>query len=269
MIIDAWTQIIPVGNGGAMTRYVPELKGQEITAAIIVEEMDKNGVDKALVAGLDSIDHPTHTEYFAANEKVVKAIEKYPDRIIGVFHLNERESIMKNIQDMEHYVKNYGFKLLRFEPFRSRRNADDKFFYPFYAKACELDIAVQIQVGNTGNKYYPMENGRPFYVDRVAMDFPDLRLICGHIGWPWTAEMIAVAWRHPNVYIDTSAHTPKHFPDEFTHFLKTYGKDKCIFASDWPLLSYERLFKEFEQLNASEEVTNKFYSGNLIRALKL
>jgi predicted TIM-barrel fold metal-dependent hydrolase len=269
LILDAWTQIMPAGNSGVVTRFRPDLKGKEITAEVIVEAMDQNGVDKAMIAGLDMIQHKDHIQYTAANEKVVNALEKFPDRFIGVYHLDENESIMKNVRDLEHYVKNYGFKALRFEPFRLHKNPDDKFFYPFYAKACELDIAVQLQVGNTANRAYPMETGRPLYVDRVAMDFPELRLICGHIGWPWTQEMIAVAWRHPNVYIDTSAHSPKHYPDEFTHFLKTFGKDKCIFASDWPLLSYERIFREYENLNVSEEASNKFLAENLKRALKL
>ena len=51
----------------------------------------------------------------------------------------------------------------------------------------------------------PSETGRPIpYIDQVAIDFPELVIVCGHIGYPWTAEMIAVADKHPNVYIDTS-----------------------------------------------------------------
>ena len=51
--------------------------------------------------------------------------------------------------------------------------------------------------------------------------------------------MIAVAAKHPNVYIDTSAHLPKYYPPQFTHFLRTYGRHKCIWASDWPILTFE------------------------------
>lgn len=270
MIIDAWTQMMPIEDDeNIVTRYRPDLKGKEITAEIILEVMDQNGVDKALIAGLDRINHEYRYEVKAVNEKVISALEKYPDRFIGVYQIDEHKPIMQNIKDLEYCVKNYNFKVLRFEPFLLNKNPDDKFYYPFYAKACELDIAIQLQVGNTGDRLFPLETGRPIYVDRVAMDFPDLRIICGHIGWPWTQEMIAVAWRHPNVYIDTSAHTPKHFPDEFTHFLKTFGKDKCIFGSDWPLIPYERLFKEFKELNVSEEIANKFFAENLMRAIKL
>ena len=87
-----------------------------------------------------------------------------------------------------------------------------------------------------GRSSRPRRAGR-IYIDEVALDFPELRIVCGHIGWPWTEEMIAVAWKHANVLIDTSAHVPKHFPAEFVHFMKTFGKTKCCFASDWPLLA--------------------------------
>jgi predicted TIM-barrel fold metal-dependent hydrolase len=40
---------------------------------------------------------------------------------------------------------------------------------------------------------------------RVALDFPELTIVAGHIGYPWTQEMIAVATKHANVVIDTSA----------------------------------------------------------------
>jgi predicted TIM-barrel fold metal-dependent hydrolase len=63
-------------------------------------------------------------------------------------------------------------------------------YYPLYAKCIELDVAFQTQVGHTGRCFRPRPAG-PIYIDQVALDFPELRIICGHIGWPWTEEMIA------------------------------------------------------------------------------
>lgn len=59
----------------------------------------------------------------------------------------------------------------------------------------------------------PSETGLPIpYIDQVALDFPELTIVCGHIGYPWTTEMIAVADKHANVYIDTSAYTTRRYP---------------------------------------------------------
>ena len=40
----------------------------------------------------------------------------------------------------------------------------------------------------------------------VALAFPELAIVGGHIGYPWTDEMISLATKYPNVYIDTSAY---------------------------------------------------------------
>ena len=42
----------------------------------------------------------------------------------------------------------------------------------------------------------PSEVGRPIYLDQVAIDFPELTIVAGHIGYPWTDEAIAVATKH-------------------------------------------------------------------------
>lgn len=60
-------------------------------------------------------------------------------------------------------------------------------------------------------------NKIPQYIDEIALNFPSLSIICGHIGFPWTQEMIGVAWKHPNVYIDTSAYLPKYYPPVRTY----------------------------------------------------
>lgn len=51
-------------------------------------------------------------------------------------------------------------------------------------------------------------------IDDIPLDFPELKIVGGHIGYPWTTEMIALATKFPNVYIDTSAYVPKRYARE-------------------------------------------------------
>ena len=81
--------------------------------------------------------------------------------------------------------------------------------------------------------------------------------------------MIAVAWKHENVWIDTSAHVPKHYPPAFVHFLKTFGKDKVCFATDYPLLQWERVLGEVDALGLSADVRQRFLHDNAARAFNL
>jgi predicted TIM-barrel fold metal-dependent hydrolase len=83
----------------------------------------------------------------------------------------------------------------------------------------------------------------------MAIDFPELKIIGIHLGWPWTEEMIAVAYKHTNVYMAGDAYGPRHWPKEFVHFINTWGQDKCLFGTDWPVVDFERATAEVGELD--------------------
>ena len=111
--------------------------------------------------------------------------------------------------------------------------------------------------------------GRPITLDQVAIDFPELKLIGIHIGIPWADEMIAMAWKHKNVYIGVDAYAPKYWPQSLIHYLNTYGQDKVLFGTDWPVIDPERAIKEIADLNLREEPMQKLMRDNALRVFKL
>ena len=260
-IVDVWTQFIsptppgtnPAGENVFRNYGMLDVFHNGTDPARMVEAMDRHGIATVLMAG--------------DNETVAKAQERFPGRIYGQYHADPTR-IMKAVADLEHFVRQRGFVCLRIEPFMWKKAPTDRVYYPLYAKAAELDVTFQTQVGHTG-PLFPSETGRPLYIDEVALDFPELRIVCGHIGWPWTEEMIAVAWKHRNVWIDTSAHVPKHYPPAFVHFLKTFGKDKVCFATDYPLLQWDRVLPEVESLELPPETRQRFLHDNARKAFRL
>jgi predicted TIM-barrel fold metal-dependent hydrolase len=73
---------------------------------------------------------------------------------------------------------------------------------------------------------YPRRSvGRPISQDCIACDSPEIRLIGIHAGIPWTDEMIAMAWKHPNVFIGCDAHSPACWPESFVKYINSYGQD--------------------------------------------
>jgi len=78
----------------------------------------------------------------------------------------------------------------------------------------------------------PSDPGRPIYLDKVALDFPELTIIGSHTGWPWCEELIALAWKHPNVYLDISAHLPKYLDPAIIKFMNSRGQKKCLFGTN-------------------------------------
>ena len=119
---------------------------------------------------------------------------------------------MDAVRELRRCVDELGFIGLRVIPWLWEAPPTDRRYYPLYAACVELGVPFCTQVGHTG-PLRPSETGRPIpYIDQVALDFPELVIVCGHIGYPWTEEMVAVARKHENVYIDTSAYTARALP---------------------------------------------------------
>ena len=103
----------------------------------------------------------------------------------------------------------------------------------------------------------------------MALTFPDLKIVAGHIGYPWTDEMIGLAWKHENVFIDTSAHLPRYYPPQLFHYLKTYGRNKVLFATNFPHLPFEKCVEQALALGLPNEDLVNLMSDNARRVFKL
>ena len=106
--------------------------------------------------------------------------------------------------------------------------------------------------------------GKPSTIDTIACHFPELKIIGIHIGWPWTEEMIAVAYKHPNVYIGTYAYAPKYWDPRFVHFINTFGQYKVIFGTDFPVIPHQRARQEISELDLKATSEKKLLRENVI-----
>ena len=228
-----------------------------------IAEMDRAGVRFGLIGG---VDHP-HSK--TPNDWVAEQVAKYPDRLIRIAGVNA-ENGMSAVRELEDLVRNGGCRGLRIFPYGHKKPPNHAIFFPLYAKCIELDIPVQMQMGHTA-PMLPSEVGRPIYLDEVAIHFPELRIVAAHLGYPWTDEMISIAWKHKNVYIDTTAHTPRYFQPQFLHYLNSYGQDKVIFGTSYPgtLPSMKKPIDELDALNLKPEARRKFLWENAAKVWKI
>ncbi len=133
----------------------------------------------------------------------------------------------------------------------------------------ELGLPFCLQVGHAG-PLRPSEPGRPIpYLDRVACDFPELTIVAGHIGYPWTEEMIALATKYPNVHIDTSAYKPARFPKALVRFLRGHGRRKVLFGSNFPMIFPKEALDQVDALGLDDEARALFLGGNATRVFGL
>jgi predicted TIM-barrel fold metal-dependent hydrolase len=122
-----------------------------------------------------------------------------------------------------------------------------------------------------------MDFGRPIFLDEVARDFPELTIIAALGGWPWVPELVGLARRHRNIYIDLAAHRPKYIAKTGSGFemLLQYGntllQDRMLFASSWMTqgLPMRQVIEETLELPLKESVKQKWMYENAARLLKL
>ncbi len=255
----AWSKEFLSGKIGSLPKHVDgvSLNGH-------LELMDEAKIERAflLAPKMGRVGLP---ESWQLDPKIVlAAVEKHPDRFSGIIGIDPYTG-MRGVRELEIMVKEYGFIGAHSYPHWFELPPDHARFYPFYAKCTELDVPIQMQVGHCLR--YSNDNplpsvGNPSTIDTIACHFPELKIIGIHIGWPWTEEMIAVAYKHPNVYIGSDAYAPKYWDPKFIHYINTFGQDKVIFGTDWPVISHLRARKEIAELNLLESSETKFMREN-------
>jgi predicted TIM-barrel fold metal-dependent hydrolase len=187
-------------------------------------------------------------------------VTRFPELLVGIASVDLRNPVSA-VKTLRYYVTRHGFKGLRIVQWLWELPCTHPLYYPLYAACVELNVPVCLQVGLTG-PLRSSQSGRPLHIERIALDFPELRIVCGHIGYPWQVEMIAFATKFPNVYIDTSAYKPKRYPAELVSYMKTHGKHKVMFGTNYPMLTPEACVQELELLGLDAETKELFLSHN-------
>lgn len=236
---------------------------QDIPYAFTVGAMDAAKVNKGLICSWYNQEGA-----LISNEEVAQLVDKHPDRFVGIASVPLNKPVPA-VLELRHWVKERNFKGLRIVQWLWNLPPTHAYYYPLFAECVQLGVPVCLQVGHTG-PLMPSEVGRPIpYIDQIALDFPDLKIVCGHIGYPWTTEMIAVATKHRNVYIDTSAYSANRFPPELVAYMKGHGKHKVMFGTNYPMITPAKCLQDLAQLELGEEVTNKFLYENAVKVFDL
>ncbi len=244
-------------TGGAIPDEPPPID-------VTVEAMDAAGVEFGLLSAWHGPDGP-----LIANDEVAAWVEEHPDRFAAIAAVDLRRP-MEAVRELRRCVSDLGFKGLRVIPWLWEAPPTDRRYYPLYAACVELEVPFCTQVGHTG-PLRPSETGRPIpYVDQVAIDFPELVIVCGHIGYPWTEEMVAVARKHENVYIDTSAYTARRYPPELVAYLRSRGgRRKVMFGTNHPMIAPQQALADLDAHELDEETRELFLRGTAERVFAL
>ena len=237
-----------------------------VSSEQFIAEMDAAGFEKVLIAAIKMGSYKG--KWLAndfSNEEVYEIIKKYPKRLVGMAGYDPM-NIMESVRSIEKAVKEYGFKGVYAHTLGWDIAPDDRRMYPCYAKCIELGIPFSMQIGHS-LELMPGEAGRPIYIDKVALDLPDLIFIASHTGWPWCEELIAMASKHRNVYIDISAHLPRYLDPSLVQFMDTRGQDKVLFGTN--SFGLKRCKQQLLELKVKDDTKRKVLRDNAVQVFKL
>jgi predicted TIM-barrel fold metal-dependent hydrolase len=212
-----------------------------------------------------------------SNEALAQLTKDYPDVFLPGWAMVDPWRGRKGLEEIEHAIKALGLLGVKYQPPVQGFSPNDRQFYPIWDLLQSLGVPVLIHCGTTaigagepGGLGFKLNNARPIpNLDDVAADFPRLNIVAAHPGWPWTEELIAVAIHKANVSIDISGWGPKYIPEPLKHDMQRRLQDKVLFGSDYPGWSAGQCCDEWEMMGFRPGITEKLFTKNAIRILKL
>ncbi len=264
--IEKWTR---AKQGELVCRMERAIGGLPSFSSIeeMLRRMDEAGVEKVFIAQCKMWSYWRKWMYMDTQlEEVLQYTEKYPQRFVGLAGYNPFR-IRESLEEIQTAVTRHGFKGVYVHIYGFDIPLDDRKMYPLYALCEDLDVPVSLQVGHV-LEAMPSEGGRPMLLDRVACDFPQLKLIGAHTGWPWVEELLSVCYKWENVWLGIDAWMPKYLSASVVQFLNSrLGRDRCLWGTNG--LPWKESLGQIEELGLKEEVKRKLLRENAAQLFNL
>ena len=236
------------------------------TMDAIADELKAANFMRAVIVGRDA---ETTYQFKPNHEEIIPFLQKYPDLFVGFAGVDPHKG-MDAVYQLEDLVKNHGFCGAAIDPMYAQIRSNHERYYPIYAKCCELDIPVIITTGlSPSSPGVTMDSAAPIYIDAVARDFPMLKIILSHGGYPWVGETIGLAIRNTNVYLELSECEIQPLSNAYIEAANGPLQEKILFASAHPFFHYSDGIALYQKLPFQENVRENIFWKNAAKLLKL
>ncbi len=230
-----------------------------------IKDMDEAGVDQSVIVAIDA---ETVSGYKVSNDLITESVAKYPDRLIGFASVDPHKGVLA-LKELDRAVCELGLQGLKILPHLIEMNPNDARLNPLYERAQDLDIPILFHSGTQFHEGTRIKYCQPVFLDDVAVDYPKLKIVIAHFGFPWFVEALAVVQRNPNVYFNIAGWAPKYIPEMVVTYMNGILSHKVLFGSDYPLLPRKRILTELKALSLKEETYRKLFTENPKKLLNL
>ena len=224
---------------------------------------------KALLIGW----HPSTVTEGArnTNDHVLDLARKYPDAFAGILasldtHAADLDGVAAYAKEL---IKNPRVKGFKFHPPDQGFYPSDRRYYGIWevlqagSKPVMFHVGFTVLGANTdGGSGIGLDYGRPIHLDTVAKDFPRMKIIAAHPGWPWEEELIGIVTHKKNVYVDTSGYLAEQLPEMFLRAIRGRLQDKALFGTDFPYVDLQKALMSFDKLDFKDTTKEKILLSN-------
>jgi predicted TIM-barrel fold metal-dependent hydrolase len=205
------------------------------------------------------------------NDHVIDLVSKHPNAFAGILASLDinAEDITKVARYADELVRNPKVVGFKFHPPDQGFYPSDKKFYAVWdvlqagGKPVMFHVGFTVLGANTdGGSGIALDYGRPIHLDTLARDFPRMKIIAAHPGWPWQEELIGVLTHKKNVFGDTSGYLAEQLPEIFLKAIGGRLQDKALFGTDFPYVDLEKALASFDKVNLKPPVQEKILIAN-------
>lgn len=239
----------------------PAVSAQRKSMDMLLAEMDAAGVSCGVVMGRYSGLYGS-----VSNQDVADVVKTWPGRFIGIGSVDP-SSRRKAIAQIDEALS-LGLKGINLEPgsYPEAMYADDRRLYPIYAYCEDRGIPVSVMAGGSAGPDLSYTN--PIHIDRVAGDFPDLKIAITHGAWPWVHQILHVAFRRPNIYLSPDQYLcGMPGSDDYVRAANGFLRDRFLYASSYPFIGVKIYNEWFRSLPIAPELLPKLMYENAARFL--
>jgi uncharacterized protein len=232
-----------------------------------VKELDEAGIDRVVLLNAAR----KGIQVRPMNEDLAKILNKYPERFLGFAGFDPNNGAQA-VQEIEYAIRELGLSGVKIVASMLELDIDDKAFYPCYAKAEELGVPILAHTGSAVIKGVRAKYVQPLMIDDVAFDFPDLKIICAHLGGWQYMDVLGMLVHHRNVYADISFWPlhPLYANMVPWNLLERTVSDKILLGSDYPAgQTPKEAVEAVRKLPVSQAFKEKILVENASKILRL
>ena len=191
-------------------------------------------IDTTIVLGFKS----EHLGAEVPNDVVASYVQTHPEKLIGFAGIDP-SSPVEAIEEMRRAREELGMKGIAIAPASQDQHPCSSNSELVYEKATEWNMPVLFHPGIQIARECRLEYAQPVLLDEVARNFPRLKIIIAHLGYPWMTETLVLLAKHDNVYSDVSwlLHQPWQAYQSLLSAHQFGVMSKLLFGSGFPYAS--------------------------------